>query len=41
MLKLWDMQITLLLLSLPGPLWTIEVSLDRFLCMDQIELLDV
>ena len=38
MLKLWGMQNTSLLTSLPGSLWPGVVAPDRALCMGQIEL---
>ncbi len=38
MLELWGMQRTPLLPSLPGPLLTGVVSLDRVLSMGQIEV---
>ena len=38
MLKLWGMQNTTLLSSLPGPLWPGVVVPDRVLFIDQIEL---
>ena len=37
-LELWGMRTTLLLPSLPGPLWLGEVAPDRALYMGQIEL---
>ena len=38
MVKLWWMQSTPLLPSLPGPLWPEVVAPDRVLSIDQIEL---
>ena len=38
MLELWGMQSTFPLLSLPVPLWPRELTSDRVLSMDQIEL---
>ena len=38
MLELWEMWITPLLSSLPGPPWPGEVASDRILYMDQIEI---
>ena len=37
MLELWGMWSTLLLPSLPGPLWLGVVAPDKVLSMDQIE----
>ena len=38
MLELWEMQITSLLPSFPGPFWLWVVAPDRVLSMGQIEL---
>ena len=38
MFELWVMEITLLLPSLPGPVWPRVVALDRILSIGQIEL---
>ena len=38
MQELWEMRITPLLPSLPGPLWPGVVAADRDLSMGQIEL---
>ena len=38
MLDFWGMQSTLLLPSLPGPLWAKVLAPDRVLSMGQIEL---
>ena len=38
MLELWEVQSTSLLPSLPGPLWSGVVALDRVLSIGQIEL---
>ena len=40
MLKVWGMQSTSLLLSLPGPFWPGVVAPDRILSMGQIEVFD-
>ena len=41
MLKLWGLQCTLSLPSLPGPLWPGVVAPDRVLSMGQIEMSDI
>ena len=38
MLELWEMQCTLLLPLLQGPLWPWVIAPDKFLSMSQIEL---